>query len=235
VGCRGCRQSPGTASWGSRVGVRCRLLHGPAPQEVAAPHSSPLLAGCMGQRAWLAGSLRDRQHKHDPGSSGWLRGRVSNRGEDGPVIIYTLQRKDLLGIRWQASGVTKMSQASQSESSSGKPATQSHVSAPRCHTAPSSASTTEVCPPLHRPQEARSHLQHPSGRVVPRPHSCQLIEGGQRGWSWGTHSLGIPGGNKQVPLGTAAMSPFSRGADKGSPGLCCRMCGSFATRKLPRS
>lgn len=58
-----------------------------------------------------------------------------------------------------------MSQALCFKSGSGDPATKSSVSATWCHTAPGSASTTEVYLPLRCPREARSQLQHPAAWV----------------------------------------------------------------------
>lgn len=160
------------------------------------------------QAAWdsvsgLAGSLGERRHKHGPGSRGWFRGRVSIRGEDSSVIIYTTQRKDLLGSCWQARGATKMSQALWFESSSGEQATQSSVSGSCCRTAPGSAGMTELYLPLFCAQEAHSRLQHPAGEAMPWVHRCLPGEGGQQGWGWGTSSLGSSHGDKAAHSGMA--------------------------------
>lgn len=83
----------------------------PWPSLWQAPPCTAFLAGCVGQRVRACRQTQP-QHKYNSGCKGWLRGRVSNRGEDSSVIIYAAQRKELLGSCWQAGGGTEISQAS---------------------------------------------------------------------------------------------------------------------------
>lgn len=108
VGCMGCWLSrcrqllgiPGAAVW------EYSTVSSMAPQPgKQLPHTA-LLTGWVGSMSGLVDSLRHRQYKCDPGSGGWLRGRVSNR-EDSSLIIYVVWRKDILGSRWQAAKVQR--------------------------------------------------------------------------------------------------------------------------------
>lgn len=75
------------------MGVRCRLLCGPAPREAAAPHSFPhWLRGTTCQGLQAASGIDSTNMTPVAGAGSEAGGK--NRGEDSSVIIYTAQRKD---------------------------------------------------------------------------------------------------------------------------------------------
>lgn len=136
---------------------QCHLLLGSPPWQ--APPCTAFLTGCGGQHV-RAGRQTQREHKYNSGCKGWLRGRVSNRGEDSSVIIYAAQRKELLGSCWQAGRGTKISQALWFKSS-GEQVTKSSISATWCLMDPS-LPVWQRFTFLSDVLKARSQLQHPA-------------------------------------------------------------------------
>lgn len=166
-----CRQLPGipgAAVWGYNAASPVARLPGKQLPRAA------LLMGWVDSMSGLVDSLRDRQHKRDPGSRGWLRGRVSNR-EDSLVIIYVVWRKDLLGSCWQAGKGTKTRQPSRFKSSSGELMTESSVSATWCHMDQTEHDRGLPFPPL----SWRSMF----ATAAEQPHQRLSGEGDQQGWA----------------------------------------------------